>query len=456
MARVLIVAYHFPPIGGGGVQRTLKFARYLPEFGHQPLVITGPGSTADRWTPADDTLASGLPPGVRMVRIPGPEPTLSTGWRRRAERLLDIPSPFSKWWATGVAEAGRAHGSDVDLIYGALVPYESAEATARLAREIGKPWIADLQDPWALDEMWIYPSGVHRCRDLGRMRKILNSADAVIMNTPEATERVLKRFPELRRRIVVSIPNGFDRADFVCPVTPRVDAAFRIVHTGYLHTALGQRHRRTALARRVLRGAPIPGVDILTRSHVFLLEALRRLIVEQPHLSEVIELHLAGVLSREDREIAAKYPYARLHGYLTHDESLTLVRSADLLFLPMQDLPAGTRAGLVPGKTYEYLASGRPILAAVPEGDARDLLEEAGNALIARPSDVDAMCRLIGAEIARWQAGEATAAPRPDVVDRYERRRQTAALATVFERALIGGRPPSAARAPTRRAIQPA
>ena len=296
---------------------------------------------------------------------------LSTGWRRRAERLLDIPSPFSRWWATGVAELGRAHGSDVDLIYGALVPYESAEATARLAREIGKPWIADLQDPWALDEMWIYPSGVHRCRDLGRMRRILNSADAVIMNTPEATERVLKRFPEPRRRIVVSIPNGFDRADFVWPG-----------HTPCRCCVQNRSHRLSAHGTRPAAppyGASAPRSP--RRSHPG---------CRHPH--PLTRISSRGITAPNCRATAPersdRTPFGRRtlsrgqgdrcevsvrssDGYLAHDESLALVRSADLLLLPMQDLPAGTRAGLVPGKTYEYLASGRPILAAVPEGDAR-------------------------------------------------------------------------------------
>ena len=128
------------------------------------------------------------------------------------------------------------------------------------------------------------------------------------------------------------------------------------------------------------------GVDILTRSHLFLLQAVERLIADNPSLASTIEIHLAGVLSPTDREAAARSPVVRTPGYLTHAETVTLMRSADLLFLPMQNLPPGIRSGTVPGKTYEYLASGRPILAAVPEGDARDLLLQAGTATSANPT----------------------------------------------------------------------
>jgi hypothetical protein len=110
------------------------------------------------------------------------------------------------------------------------------------------------------------------------------------------------------------------------------------------------------------------------------------------------------------------------------------MRSADLLFLPMHDLPRGARASIVPGKTYEYVASGRPILAGVPDGDARDLLARAGTATLCRPDDVGAMAAALEAQLRRWRAGSATPAPRSDVLAPYERRNLTAMLADVLTR----------------------
>lgn len=436
MPNVLFLAYHFPPVGGAGVQRVTKFVRYLPELGYEPVVVTGPGGATDLWTPVDETLGGEIPPAARVLRLPGPEPERSSGLRARAEKLLEVPSPFARWWIDGAVELGREAGPEADVILGELVPYFTAEAAAKLARELGKPWVADLQDPWALDEMWLYPTGLHRRVDLARMRRALAAADAIVMNTPEAVARVRRAFPELRHKRIVSIPNGFDASDFASPPPPREDGIFRIAHSGFLHTELGLSHRRTRRVRRVLGGMPIPEVDILTRSHVYLLAAVERVRSARHDVRDRIEVHLAGALTPADREVAARSPAVRLHGYLSHGETVALLQSADLLFLPMQDLPRGVRAGLVPGKTYEYLASGTPILAAVPDGDARDLLTEAGNAFLCRPSDSDAMAAVLEAQVDRWLAGQPKPAPRPEVLERYERRRQTADLAALFDELL--------------------
>ena len=168
-----------------------------------------------------------------------------------------------------------------------------------------------------------------------------------------------------------------------------------------------------------MRGS-VKGLDILTRSHVNLVEAINQLLARRPELEQTLELHLAGALTDADREVASRCSVAKLHGYMTHADSVRLMKSADLLFLPMQNLPSGVRATIVPGKTYEYLAAGRPILAAVPAGDAHDILEEAGNAVLVDPDDVEGIATGIERELERRSNGAAPAAPDPEVVSRYE------------------------------------
>ena len=104
----------------------------------------------------------------------------------------------------------------------------------------------------------------------------------------------------------------------------------------------------------------------------------------------------------------------------------------------MHDLPTGVRARIVPGKTYEYLASGRPILAAVPDGDARDLLTRAGTGLLCRPDDVAGMAKIIASELERVQRGERPPTLRPGVLEPYERRALTARLAQIFDSVVEG------------------
>ncbi|MEA2395627.1 MAG: hypothetical protein QOJ82_3518, partial [Solirubrobacteraceae bacterium] len=362
MRRLLFLAYHYPPVGGGGVQRNRRFAQHLPAFGYEPVVVTGTGCKPGRWTPLDPTIADPSLADVEVHRVPGPEPTPSAGVARQLAGLLDRHDEAQRWWLDGAVEVGRSVGADCDAILASLVPYETAHAAIALARELGKPWIADLQDPWALDEMWLYPTRVHHAVDRRRMRRQLAGAAAIVMNTPEAAARLTRAFPELASRVVVSITNGFDAADFsgAAPARRDDDDVFRIVHTGTMHTTNGLRLRRWRRLRRVLGGVT-PDVDFLPRSHVFLLEALRRLAASDPALVAGVEVQLAGVLTDADREIAAGSPFPRLLGYRSHEETIALIRSADLLFLPMHDLAPGHRAGLTPGKAYEYIASGRPI-----------------------------------------------------------------------------------------------
>jgi glycosyltransferase involved in cell wall biosynthesis len=431
---VLFLAYYFPPLGGGGVQRSLKFCKYLPQHGYAPIVVTGPPRQSFSWTPEDDRLLLGLPSDIEVARVEGEAPPRSTGWPARKERWLRVQDPFSRWWVKGAIEVGNKIGANADVIYASMSPFETAFAAAELARRLRRPWIADLRDPWALDEWLVYPTGVHRRLELRTMRRALASASAIVMNTPEATRQLLRAFPEFRSRPVFTITNGFDAEDFDGPTRPRSDSSFRIVHAGYLHTATGRKHRRERIVRQVLGGS-VRGLEILPRSHVFLVDAVESLVRGRPDLAVTIELQLAGLFSESDRS-SSEGAVVRPLGYLPHDETVALLRSADLLFLPMHDLPEGTRSTIVPGKTYEYLASGTPILAAIPDGDARDFLAAAGNAALCRPMDVACMAAAIGERVDAKKHGTPPAEPDPAIVARFERRKLTSELAKAFDTVL--------------------
>ena len=442
---LLLHSYHFPPIGGSGAQRPLKMVRALVGLGYQTIVVTGGGATADRWAPEDATLVAEIPAQLEIRRLPSEdEPAASSRLRGFAERWVGVRGRWSSWWSESSYRLALDSGADVDLIYVWMQPYASAEVGAALSKALHRPWVADLGDPWALDEMMIYPSAAHRRMALRQMHRLLSTASAIVMSTPEAVKRLEARFPELGDRPLVAIPNGFDAADFAGEPTPRSDDKFRIVHTGYLHTALGEQHRRRRLLRDALRGG-VPGVDILTRSHVYLVDAINRLLARDPRLSDVLELHLAGVMSEADRAVATRCPVT-IHGYMTHAATIDLMRTADLLFLPMQNLPPGVRATIVPGKTYEYLASRTPILAAVPDGDARDILDEAGNATLVRPDDVSGIAQGIEEQLERFRAGGPPPLPDPEVVARFEYGKLAADLARVFD-VVLGARSGAAAAA---------
>jgi glycosyltransferase involved in cell wall biosynthesis len=422
------------------VQRSAKFVRYLREFGYEPIVVTGPGAAADqRWTPRDDSLTDDVLPATDVRRLPT-MPSGSVGARRRLERWTPLRSPFERWWVEGLVETGRDAGRGVDVVYASMSPFETAEAAAQLSRALGVPWVADLRDPWALDEMTIFPTVAHRFAEERRMRRALSSAAAIVMNTREAARAVVETFPELSTRLAEPIPNGYDAADFAGATAARASSRFRIVHTGYLHTEHGLRHREANPLRRALERTT-PGVDFLTRSHVYLLQGLAALLARRPELQSRMEVVLAGVLSPADDNVVQQFAHrelVRTPGYVPHRATVELIRTADLLFLPMHDLPAGRRSRIVPGKTYEYLASGRPILAAVPDGDARDLLGAFGQVTLCRPADASAIAAAIDAALVAGRNDRASAVPAG--AERFERRQQTRTLAQTFDSVVSASR----------------
>jgi glycosyltransferase involved in cell wall biosynthesis len=444
-ARVLFLAHHFPPIGGV-VGRNVATARFLPDYGYEPLVLTGPGETGGRWAPSDARLLERVA-DVPTRRIAGPLPRLRPKLPARLSRWTEQRPPEVKRWVAGAIGAATELEGRFDVLLANLIPYETADAASAIAYKLGIPWVADLEDPWALDEMRVHPTAINRRIDMRRMLRGLASASALIMSCPEAAHRVRSEIPQWREKIVTSIAHGFDSEDYVGAPRRRADRAFRVVHTGALHTELGRDHRKSRWARRLLGGTSFD-VDILTRSHVYLLEAIKRVEAARPELAGRIELHLVGRLTDADREVASRFPRVTEYGQLPHADTVALARSADLLFVPMHELPEGSRAGLVPCKTYEYLATGRPILAAVPDGDARDLLAQFARVSICRPSNVPALAAAIAELVAREGTRWADAAAPPgraeqELLSTYERRHLTGRIAGVLDEVLAtrpGGR----------------
>lgn len=428
MRRVLVLSYYFPPLGGVGAQRPLKFVKYLPEWGYVATVVTGPPDARTEWAPADSSLNAEVPTGTEVLRAEGPPPPVA-GTRHRLSRWFGLWSPFQQWWRRESLRLGRSAVADVDVVYTMMSPFSTAVAAASVAGAAGKPWIADLQDPWALDEWTVYPTALHRRLDELQMRRDLRSAAAVITTTREAAQVLVARFPEFADSRVRTIPWGWDRSDFKATPQPRGDDAFRIVYAGYSHVQRGHKHRARQSVRTLLGGA-VRGMDVLPRSHVFLLEAIERIGRVDPDLAGRVELHVAGPAPTTDGTDTGGV--VRHHGYLAHDRAVGLMRSADVLFLAMHDLPAGMRARTVPGKTYEYLASGRPILAALPDGDARDMLSDLPNVWVCRPTDVAGMAKAL-VEISRSRlVGHGPS----ELALQFEWRELSRQLAAVFDETL--------------------
>ncbi len=432
--KLLLIAYYFPPVGGAGTQRAVKFCKHLPRCGWDVTVITGSGDAAGRWAPSDETLVGDVGEGVRVMRV---------GSGGGASRLTPTIDRHQGWSCSAIdAAAGEWRSGSYDAVLITMSPFSLAHIGEALARDCGAPVVYDLRDPWTLDgwptyrhiaEWW-----VHR----RFMRRVLSGAAGVIANTPEAARCIGAVVPGLDKERLCVIPNGYDAEDFSAIDAPPVDPEwFTLVHTGSLHSSvLYPSGGLQARLKRQLLFRP-ERLRPEGRTLVFLLEAIKLLRQRRPHLARRLRLVAVGSSdgsTKRSVEESGVSDCVDLVGYVPHLKSVEWLMRGDALFLPLHGLPQGKRSRIVPGKTYEYLASGRPVLACVPEGDARDLINASGVGFVADPCDPDAICDRLVEMVSLWHDGGLPRGPEAWVAD-YERGALTERLAAHLGRVIGSG-----------------
>lgn len=412
--RVLLLAYYFPPDGGPGAQRPISFARYLPEAGVEVTVLTRPPArTRGRYDPVDTTALARLEGRCEVVRATA-SPDAGPA---------SIDSIVDTLIAAGDLAIQRCRP---DVVLVTMSPFELWRAATALGDRHGIPVIADLRDPWALDGVQDYRSWLHWRREWRRMRAMLRRADGVIANTPECGRLFARQVPELTSERLTVLTNGWDRADFQAPPpeVPPGDTLQLVYGGSFLCRELYQHER---LARRLLgwlRHAPEP-IAPGGRTPVHLLGAMRRLRQRgSPALADLRFLAIGQVDAALQRCVrdSGMAELVLLRDYQSHDALIDALRSADALFLTLHGLPPGYRSRIVPGKTYEYLASGRPILAALPEGDARELVARSPRALLCDPCDEESIATQLEALHTAWRGGDYRTSLPPDPFFAWERR----------------------------------
>lgn len=449
---LLFLAYFFPPRGGAGVQRSVKFAKYLPQFGWTPLVVAHGGAADNATAVTDPTLLNDLPEDHVVCYTQPQEDEKKRYYRAQVKwrQPLFATDPMG-WWAGPSARLGlelvREHHPLA--IFVTMSPFTAAAAGIQLKQATRLPLILDLRDPWALDETRIYSTRWHARRDWRAMGRAIAAADLVIMNTPEAAAAAAQEFgSESARQAfnmkamprIISITNGYDAEDFgqgtPPPAAPDV---LRIVHTGMFHSDLAgvwdKVFARDGLANRLKY--PRRPINLWTRTPRYLLAAMDLAIKRGDIPTKKMELILVGEVSREDVGLIHGSAVARsvtLLGYRSHPESVNWVESADVLFLPLHTPTDGGPALVVPGKAYEYLGSGRPILAMGPPGDMRRFVESTHSGISIAGDDVagaaDALVRLYRAKLEGKKIIEQDRA----AVARFERRELTGHLAEELDR----------------------
>jgi glycosyltransferase involved in cell wall biosynthesis len=419
--RVLVIAYYFPPMGLSGVQRTLKFVKYLSRFGWHPTVLT---VEPRGYFANDDTLLQELEGmNVRIVRTPPSGPARLLGkkseieipaeWKRKLlSRLSDtffIPDNKIGWRRRAVARALALHReTPFDLMFATGPPCTAFLIGRKLKRKINKPLVFDYRDPWVDNPFKFYPTPLHRLANVYLERKALRASSHIITTNRRVKEQILRRHRFLTYHDIDIISQGFDPDDFLLP------KGAREVQPG----VRGDRRMRITYA----------GVFWEDRVPDFFLRALQALFAEKPRLRGRVEAVFAGKFRDENMRLVTKLGLqdtVRVLGYLPHRECVRELCASDVLWMTVGD-DVGS-----PGKVYEYIGARKPILGLVPEGYLKSTILEAGGTLVA-PQDVTAIKNAIE-EFLMLHEKRQLKGPRPDVVEKYDRRALTGSLAKLFE-----------------------
>lgn len=440
--RVLVITYHFPPSVEIGARACAQISRYLPRYGWEPVVLT---AEARHLGEVDREPASPFPGIVVRTRVlPHPvtayrrlkarlrlrpdgatAPRAESRQRRSLRRwvlsLLAVPDEHTGWILPAVF-----HGLEVVRRLGVAQLFSSGPCWTNhvvglaLARLTGLPWTAHFRDPWPHRGIRVpyYPSPSSAASlwvNAALERMVVRSADAVVCVTEPHTALLRQLYPEARASKFVTVPNGFDGREWDTPEAEGREPGctrterFTVTYAGSL---------------RMGRRSPLP-----------LLRALGDLIQAGEIARDRIRIDLFGWCDvAEGRPVASMAAECGLDGCvsvtgpLDRQETLRRLVRSDLLLLLAEDW-----AYQIPGKTYEYLRAGRPILALTSAGALSDLLRRTGGAWVVDPAD-DAGIRAVLREAYRaWIEGRVLAGADQGIVSAFDRRLLAARFAELLE-----------------------
>lgn len=406
----LIITHDFPPAGGPGVQRVLKFVKYLPDFGWQPVVLTAaPEACAVR----DETLTQDVPAGTPIYPVADPDVNrlrpafnrLRLGKVLSAINVALMLPDANLFWARNARTAARQIVAQYQpAVMLSSSPPASAHILARwIHRQFAVPWVADFRDPWSENPQTPYYPG-YRALNRRMENSVLSHCDHVT-TVSEPWVDMFRRLSPRPHGHVALIENGYDERDVVRLPPPRTDR-FSITYAGTFSR--------------------------LVRPDAFI-TAVTRLIAARQIPRHAMRVALAGKNVAD--YVPGQPPFENL-GYLNHTALNDLRRDSDLLLLILDDAPASR--GVYSAKVFEHLACNRPTLCIThPENVAARLIVRARAGVVVRPRP-DAIAEAIVAYYHAWKDGVFAHDPDWDLISRFTRRRLTQRLAQTFERTAHG------------------
>ena len=418
MQKILVITYYWPPAGGPGVQRWLKFVKYLPEFGWEPIVYVPENPN---YPIVDEQLAREVPNGVRVLKQPIREPyrwasLLSRNKTKRIssgiisernpsviEKILlwirgnfFIPDARKSWVAPSIQFLSSiVEQEEIKTVITTGPPHSLHLIGLGLQQKLDLEWVADFRDPWT-------SIGYHKKLRLTRAsqekhkaleQQVLNAADKIVVTSPTT----MREFEQITNKPIEVITNGFDEE-----LTPKpLDDNFTISHLGSLLTG---------------------------RNPISLWEALRELVQEHPKFADRLKIQLAGVVGKEviaSLEEFGLIPYVNQLGYLSHDRVVEVQQKSQVLLL--LEIDSEETRGIIPGKLFEYLNANRPILGIGPsDWDVSTIIEDTQSGTVCVHGEKDHIKAVLLDWFDQYERDNLIANSRN--VDKFHRKALTASL----------------------------
>jgi glycosyltransferase involved in cell wall biosynthesis len=404
--RLLMVAYHFPPLqGSSGIQRTLRFAQHLPRFGWQPIVLTVQPRAYER-TSAD--LNADIPSDVVVHRAFALDAARHLSIKGRYVGWTARPDRWISWRLDGVrAGLGLVRQFRPQALWSTYPIATAHVIAASLHRRTGLPWIADFRDPMAQDG---YPADPKTWASYKAIEEhTVRTADCSMFTTPGAAREYQRRYPEIDNRIRV-LENGYDEESFVAAEaastdrTPLREGRFTLLHSGIVYPS---ERDPTQLIRALalLRKRDTAANRLIVRFRASAHDDMLRTLARDNGVEDMIELMPA----------------------VSYREALAEMLRADALLV----LQASNCNEQIPAKLYEYLRSGRPIAALTdPQGDTAEALRRSGVTESAPLDDAHAIVGFLEKVASGQHAG---LRPSPAAITAASRKGRTEALVQALD-----------------------
>ena len=439
MKKVLVISYFFPPLGGVGVQRTLKFVKYLLQMGWKPIVLSVKNPDYHLFDP---NLLKEIPKEVEVIRTYSLEPTrlfkfcrtccdqirsILKGKRKkkrgsdfsqslkpslfaRINSFLFIPDnkvgwlPFTLW-----SLFHQLRKNKLDMIYSTSPPVTSHLVGFVAKLLLRKPWVIDLRDLWSLNP-YIKPATRFHLRITKLLeKKVFMFADKTITVSDVWRMDLAESHPNLNLEKFEVITNGYDQEDFSFEVKNE-NKRFSIGHVGTLYAG---------------------------QTPFYFLHALDKLKKDNPDLGKKIAVTFVGEIDRNNKKILEEL-IQKFHlqdmvirkEAVPHREAIDYMLRFDLLLL----IIGKENKGCLTGKLYEYLATQKPILALAKNGPARDVIQETQSGVAVDPEDIVRIKDAILNFYVSYQKGNDKIQSKIDLVTRFERKALTKQLADIFDK----------------------